>query len=75
MGEIERVRKSSTRVLESGRRDELAAAAYRLIAAKGVGGLSIRLLAREVGGTTGAVTHHFISRYGLQGRVTIGSPL
>ncbi len=44
------------------RRAELAAAAYRLIAARGLDGFSMRLLAREVGATTGLVTHHFLDR-------------
>lgn len=45
-----------------GRRSEVAAAAYRLIAERGLSGLSLRAVARAVGGTTGIVTHHFADR-------------
>lgn len=45
-----------------GRRPELAEAAYRMIAERGVEGLSLRAVARELGATTGLVTHHFIDR-------------
>lgn len=44
------------------RRAELARSAYELIAEEGVGGLSMRTLARRVGATTGLVTHHFADR-------------
>ena len=44
------------------RRTELAEAAYRLIAERGVEGMSMRALARTVGATTGLVSHHFVDR-------------
>lgn len=45
------------------KRAELAEAAYRIIAAKGLDGLSIRLLARAVGArSSGIVSHYFIDR-------------
>ena len=45
------------------RRAQLAEAAYRIIAAKGLDGLSIRILARAVGArSSGIVSHYFIDR-------------
>lgn len=44
------------------RRAELAAAAYRLIAERGVDALSLRALARRLDATTGLVSHHFLDR-------------
>ncbi len=44
------------------RRAELAAAAYSMIAERGIQGLSLRALARELGATTGLVSHHFLNR-------------
>ena len=44
------------------RRAELAAAAFELIAERGLDGLSLRAVARRVGATTGIVTHHFLDR-------------
>ncbi len=44
------------------RRAELAAAAYQLIAERGLPGLSLRALARRVGATTGLVTHYYLDR-------------
>lgn len=44
------------------RRAELAEAAYELIADEGLGGLSMRALARRLGATTGLVSHHFSDR-------------
>lgn len=44
------------------RRDEIAQAAYALIAAGGIGGLSLRAVARRLGATTGLVNHHFLDR-------------
>jgi AcrR family transcriptional regulator len=49
----------------SSRRDELAAAAYALIAEKGLGKFTLRELARRVGATTGLVSHHFSDRADL----------
>ena len=40
----------------------MAAAAYRLIAERGLSGLSLRALARRVGATTGLVTHYYLDR-------------
>lgn len=48
--------------LPADRRAELARAAYELIAERGVDGLSMRVLARRVGATTGLVSHHFVDR-------------
>jgi AcrR family transcriptional regulator len=47
------------------RRDELAAAAYELIAEKGLAKFTLRELARRVGATTGLVSHHFVDRADL----------
>lgn len=47
------------------RRDELAAAAYELIAEKGLARFTLRELARRVGATTGLVSHHFADRADL----------
>jgi AcrR family transcriptional regulator len=47
------------------RRDELAAAAYELIAEKGLAKFTLRALARRVGATTGLVSHHFADRADL----------
>jgi AcrR family transcriptional regulator len=47
------------------RRDELAAAAYELIAEKGLAKFTLRELARRVGATTGLVSHHFADRADL----------
>ena len=45
------------------RRAQLAEAAYRIIAADGLNGLSIRILARAVGArSSGLVSHYFIDR-------------
>lgn len=47
----------------SDRRAQLAEAAYRIIAADGLNGLSIRILARAVGArSSGLVSHYFIDR-------------
>lgn len=44
------------------RRAELAAAAFEIIAERGLPGLSLRALARRVGATTGLVTHYYLDR-------------
>lgn len=49
----------------SSRRDELAAAAYELIAEKGLSRFTLREVARRVGATTGLVSHHFSDRADL----------
>lgn len=53
---------ASTPPATADRRAELAEAAYRLIAERGVEGMSMRALARTVGATTGLVSHHFVDR-------------
>ncbi len=47
------------------RRDELAAAAYALIAEGGLDGFSLRAAARRLRATTGLVSHHFVDRADL----------
>jgi AcrR family transcriptional regulator len=42
-----------------GRKEEIIAAAIRVIARKGVPGASMRAIAREMGLTTGVITHYF----------------
>jgi AcrR family transcriptional regulator len=49
------------------RRAELAVAAYEVVAASGIDGLSLRTVARRVGATTGLVSHHFVDRQDLLG--------
>jgi AcrR family transcriptional regulator len=44
------------------RREEFAAAALRVIMRAGVGGLTVREVAKEAGFTTGALTHYFHSK-------------
>ena len=47
------------------RRQELAAAAARVIARSGVAGATLREVAAEAGWTTGALTHHFSDKRDL----------
>ncbi len=47
------------------RRRELAYAGWRVIAAQGLAGASMRAIAREAGCTTGSLTHHFRDRQDL----------
>jgi len=44
------------------RRAEIVSAAGRLIEQKGLEGASLRAIARELGCTTGVLTHHFVSK-------------
>ena len=48
--------------MRTDRREELARASYELIAEVGVGGASLRAVARRLGATTGLVSHHFSGR-------------
>ena len=47
------------------RRAEIVSAAGRLIEQKGLEGASLRAIARELGCTTGVLTHHFVSKEDL----------
>ena len=44
------------------RREAFAAATLRVIMRAGVGGLTVRAVAKEAGFTTGALTHYFRSK-------------
>jgi AcrR family transcriptional regulator len=44
------------------RRAEIVSAAGRIIEQKGLEGASLRAIARELGCTTGVLTHHFVSK-------------
>lgn len=46
-------------------REGIIAAALRVIARQGVAGASMRAVARELGRTTGTITHHFRDRHDL----------
>lgn len=47
------------------RRAEILSAARRVIEQKGLEGASLRAIARELGCTTGVLTHHFVSKEDL----------
>lgn len=47
------------------RRRDVSAAVWRLLAAQGFGGLTLRAVAAELGATTGLVTHYFPSKQAL----------
>ena len=47
------------------RRAEIVSAAGRIIEQKGLEGASLRAIARELGCTTGVLTHHFVSKEDL----------
>jgi AcrR family transcriptional regulator len=49
------------------RRREVAEAVWRVLADTGFAGLSLRAVARELGATTGLVTHYFASKRALVG--------
>lgn len=44
------------------RRREVSGAVWRVLAARGVGGLTLRAVATEMGATTGLLTHYFPSK-------------
>ncbi|MFC5381418.1 TetR/AcrR family transcriptional regulator [Aquipuribacter nitratireducens] len=48
-----------------GRRREIVAAVYRVLARDGLEGATLRRIATEAGCTTGSVTHHFADRRAL----------
>lgn len=47
------------------RRRDVSAAVWRVLAAEGFGGLTLRAVAAELGATTGLVTHYFPSKQAL----------
>ncbi|TCN40199.1 TetR family transcriptional regulator [Kribbella orskensis] len=47
------------------RRRDVSAAVWRVLAAQGFGGLTLRAVAAELGATTGLVTHYFPSKQAL----------
>jgi AcrR family transcriptional regulator len=47
------------------RRRDVSAAVWRVLAAEGFGGLTMRAVATELGATTGLVTHYFPSKQAL----------
>ncbi|MEU4391886.1 TetR/AcrR family transcriptional regulator [Kribbella sp. NPDC023855] len=47
------------------RRRDVSAAVWRILAAEGFGGLTMRAVATELGATTGLVTHYFPSKQAL----------
>jgi AcrR family transcriptional regulator len=47
------------------RRRDVSAAVWRVLAAEGFGGLTLRAVAAEMGATTGLVTHYFPSKQAL----------
>jgi len=47
------------------RRRDVSAAVWRVLAAEGFGGLTLRAVATELGATTGLVTHYFPSKQAL----------
>ena len=47
------------------RRRDVSAAVWRVLAAEGFGGLTLRAVAAEMGATTGLLTHYFPSKHAL----------
>ncbi|WP_258040274.1 helix-turn-helix domain-containing protein, partial [Streptomyces sp. SM9] len=47
------------------RREDVSEAVWRVLAARGFGGLTLRAVAGEMGATTGLVTHYFPSKRAL----------
>jgi len=65
MGEKDMKRQAMIGSRRPERRAEIVSAAGRIIEQKGLEGASLRAIARELGCTTGVLTHHFVSKEDL----------